>query len=202
MYQLRLGLSLAVLWVVVALLAPYAVWGQCIEGNCVNGEGVKITRGHKYEGEFKDNHRHGFGKYTFPDGSVYVGQWNMGDMEGEGEYRFPNGDIYKGGFRHNLRNGQGTYYYAGGSMVEGVWENNVLIMEGPGLVTDSLSLEQKDLPPAGAAGDDALQDRGSDLSNVPEDNGSLGEPSVDHDPGDPYLDVQPDSDAPASGHVE
>lgn len=38
----------------------------------------------RYEGDFKENLRHGFGKYVLPDGSVYEGTWREGLMNGRG----------------------------------------------------------------------------------------------------------------------
>ena len=136
------ALSVALL-TVLTTAAP--VMAQCVEGDCVNGKGTKLTRGHIYQGEFKDNHRQGYGIYTFPDGSVYRGQFVKGAMEGEGEYSFQSGDVYKGTFKNNKRNGQGSYYRADGTVLSGLWEDNVLVMEGEGLVTTGLDLDQGDL---------------------------------------------------------
>ena len=51
-----------------------------------------------YEGNYKDNKKHGKGFMKFPDGSTYDGEWNMDEMEGEGTYTYANGDVYKGQF--------------------------------------------------------------------------------------------------------
>ncbi|MGE4290778.1 MAG: MORN repeat-containing protein [Desulfovibrio sp.] len=100
---------------------------QCIEGNCINGSGTKVTRGHKYTGEFKDNHREGYGTYEFPNGDQYTGEFVQGSMEGQGVYKYANGDRYKGGFRGNLPDGVGEFTYADGKIVKGVFEKGILV---------------------------------------------------------------------------
>ena len=56
------------------------------------GEGVlTIKHGEdgpeeKYVGEFQDDYYHGFGKYTFKDGSVYEGNWDRGKKSGKGTF--------------------------------------------------------------------------------------------------------------------
>lgn len=140
------ALALAAVLFLSPVLSPAPALAQCIEGNCVNGIGTKITRGHKYEGEFKNNHREGYGRYIFPDGSVYMGEFHLGDMEGQGVYTFPNGDVYKGMFKDNMRNGQGTYTTKKGDSVSGLWKDNVLVMEGQGLSTEGLQLDEENLP--------------------------------------------------------
>ena len=38
--------------------------------------------GDVYEGEWKDDKRHGFGKYTFIDGAIYEGEWRNNKNNG------------------------------------------------------------------------------------------------------------------------
>ena len=40
--------------------------------------------GDVYEGYWKDDKAHGFGKYTHNDGAVYIGFWNEDKQEGTG----------------------------------------------------------------------------------------------------------------------
>lgn len=161
------------------LVAPAAApaSAQCVEGDCVNGTGKKITRGHIYEGEFVNNHRQGHGVYVFPDGSVYKGQFVNGAMEGEGEYTYQDGESYKGTFKNNKRNGQGTYYRKDGTIVTGLWEDNVLVMEGEGLVTTGLELDEADLESsadnatAETSGDEPLDELERELEEI-DDSGA------------------------------
>lgn len=66
---------------------------------------VRYADGGFYEGEWKDDIRHGQGTYTWPDGGVYKGEW-------------------KDGKKHKI----GTYTYVNGCItVEGIYENNICI---------------------------------------------------------------------------
>ena len=40
--------------------------------------------------------RHGFGKFTSPDGTVYNGLWKDGKQSGYGENSFPSGELRHG----------------------------------------------------------------------------------------------------------
>lgn len=43
------------------------------------------TNGNRYEGQKRDNLRHGKGKYIYSDGSYYFGDWAKGKMQGTGQ---------------------------------------------------------------------------------------------------------------------
>ena len=51
-------------------------------------------------GNFKDNKRHGQGKFTFNDGSTYEGEW-----------------------MNDLKHGKGTYTWKDGTVLVGTWNN-------------------------------------------------------------------------------
>ena len=42
--------------------------------------------GRKYEGEYKNDKKEGFGKYYWTDGRRYEGQWRNGKQHGKGMY--------------------------------------------------------------------------------------------------------------------
>lgn len=69
----------------------------------------------------------------YPDGSRYEGDWKNDLKHGFGAYYYPNGDIYEGAWFKGKRHGLGTYFYAEtqtkfmGTWVEG-------IIEGPGQI--------------------------------------------------------------------
>ena len=46
----------------------------------------------KYEGDWCEGKMHGYGKYFYADGGVYEGEWVEGKMDGRGVYTFPNGN--------------------------------------------------------------------------------------------------------------
>jgi hypothetical protein len=41
-----------------------------------------------YEGNWKEDKKHGFGKQTIPDGRVYEGYWEDGKEHGKGKETF------------------------------------------------------------------------------------------------------------------
>ena len=127
-------------------LAPIAAQAQCVEGNCINGSGTKITRGHKYSGEFVNNHRHGYGSYTFPNGDRYEGEFVKGNIEGSGVYYYANGDVYKGGFLDGLPHGVGEVLNLDGKSVKGVFERGVLVGPDEQVVSHDLEETPQDLP--------------------------------------------------------
>lgn len=48
----------------------------------ISGFGIGKYDNGKYEGDFKDNMRHGLGKYTFNNGKIQDGQWENGKFLG------------------------------------------------------------------------------------------------------------------------
>ena len=57
-----------------------------------DGEGV-------YEGEYKNNIRQGFGKFTTENGEYFIGEWINGEMNGKGTLYSKNGNIiFEGNF--------------------------------------------------------------------------------------------------------
>jgi hypothetical protein len=72
---------------------PINTFGECIEGDCVNGKGTfAFPDGGKYVGEWKDGQRHGKGTSTFPGGSKYVGEFEDGKRHGPGTLTYSNGE--------------------------------------------------------------------------------------------------------------
>ena len=52
----------------------------------MDGKGVFIWPDkRKYQGEFKDDKKHGYGIYEWSDGVIYRGFWKEGKQHGEGE---------------------------------------------------------------------------------------------------------------------
>ena len=58
---------------------------------------IKWTNGDIYEGNFKDDAMHGYGKMTWAvDGYVYEGNWEYDAKHGYGKMTWSNGDVYEG----------------------------------------------------------------------------------------------------------
>eukprot|EP00929_Paragymnodinium_shiwhaense_P002582 TRINITY_DN10288_c0_g1_i1.p3 TRINITY_DN10288_c0_g1~~TRINITY_DN10288_c0_g1_i1.p3 ORF type:complete len:276 (+),score=99.37 TRINITY_DN10288_c0_g1_i1:88-915(+) len=128
--------------------------GQFVEG-FRRGKGTYIFKknGDKYEGNFMENKKHGFGKTTYSDktgdeeegaepeedapkrGGVYLGTFTAGkrgcregdepdEQESAGTFTYVNGDVYTGQWRHGKKHGKGCYTYAKDeTQLEGEWEN-------------------------------------------------------------------------------
>jgi len=87
----------------ILLCLPFIGFGQCISGDCKNGQGTftwAITNnyggwlnGNKYAGEWKDGERNGQGTFTWADGGEYVGEWKDGKRIGEGTYTYADNII-------------------------------------------------------------------------------------------------------------
>lgn len=76
-----------------------------------NGKGIctYYCSGDRYDGQWKDDKKHGTGKCIWTDGSNYDGQWENNRRNGKGEYTYADGDIYIGGFKDDRRHGKGEY---------------------------------------------------------------------------------------------
>jgi hypothetical protein len=104
---------------------------QCIEGDCVNGQGTYTSsNGDKYVGEYKDGKKHGQGTFTFADGAKYVGQFKDGKRNGQGTYTFADGAKYVGEWKDGKRDGQGTYTFANGDKYVGQFKDAELNGQG------------------------------------------------------------------------
>jgi hypothetical protein len=64
----------------------------------MEGMGIYIWNdGRKYEGQYKDDKKHGFGVYTWADKRCYEGYWYKGKQHGLGRYLVPKDDKTKNG---------------------------------------------------------------------------------------------------------
>ena len=117
-----------------------------------HGRGT-LTEGNSkdiYEGDWKYDKKHGYGKKTFQDGQVREGSWldeklhgssckiinADGDiyegevcndkMNGQGKFIFKDtGDTYEGSFKLDMKDGQGTYHWRNsGDIYEGAWKDD------------------------------------------------------------------------------
>lgn len=77
----------------------------CVEGDCIS-----IT-----------------GKYLFDNGDKYNGEWVNGLRNGYGRYDYHTGEWYLGDFKNDTISGQGNYRLLDGKWISGKWKNYVLI---------------------------------------------------------------------------
>ncbi len=50
------------------------------------------VNGSKFEGEYFNDLKHGFGKYVLKNKEIYEGEFKKGKKCGQGFYQFKNGD--------------------------------------------------------------------------------------------------------------
>lgn len=105
------------------------VWedGDEFEGEYKNDSMHKGTfryvSGSSYEGEFRDNLKHGIGIFRYPDGTEYEGEWQEDQKHGRGVFTMSDGDKYEGEFRDDKINGYGVYSFACGDVYEGEYKD-------------------------------------------------------------------------------
>lgn len=89
--------------------------------NLKHGFGKLITaKGDTFEGHYVDGIKNGEGKYIFANGDTYTGGWVAGLMEGNGILTYSNaGEFYKGAWVAGKWHGLGFYKFSGGGTYEG-----------------------------------------------------------------------------------
>ena len=118
-------------YTLLILLIPFVGFGQCISGNCENGQGTMTGyNGSKYVGEWKNGTRNGQGTYTFENGDKYVGEWKDGWKHGQGTYTSPHVGEYVGEWKDDYLNGQGTMTYSHGGEYVGEYKDGMLNGQG------------------------------------------------------------------------
>ena len=125
--------KLSLLYVFLVLLTISACSGQCIEGDCKNGQGTYTYDTGKYVGEWKDGKRHGQGTATLATGDKYVGEWKDGEQHGQGTATLATGEKYVGEFKDSKGHGQGTWTHSSsrfcvnrcGVKVVGEWKDGL-----------------------------------------------------------------------------
>ncbi|XP_051980158.1 ankyrin repeat and MYND domain-containing protein 1-like isoform X2 [Xyrauchen texanus] len=108
-----------------------------------NGHGIQEwPDGSKYEGEFKNNlkhgsgvftwangedYRHGKGTYSWPNGSKFTGKFYLNRKEGYGIQVFSDGATFKGLYHADERFGPGVLKYPDGRKDVGLWHRERLL---------------------------------------------------------------------------
>ena len=73
-----------------------------------------FANGQRYEGNYLDDFRHGYGKTTWPNGSRYEGQYLNGSIQGKGIYIDKAGQKFVGDFEGGLTLKSGKIYMSNG----------------------------------------------------------------------------------------
>lgn len=53
---------------------------------------------YRYEGEFRDGQRHGYGALYYATGASYEGEWQLEQKHGRGVFTFEDGTVFDGMF--------------------------------------------------------------------------------------------------------
>jgi len=81
----------------------------------------------RYEGDWANDRRHGFGVQYWRDGSRYVGAWGNGTKAGTGVYHYADGDRNEGEWANGELNGYGVRWDGQGRLLEqGIYSANRL----------------------------------------------------------------------------
>ena len=92
-----------------------------------NGMGTEIYPDHKgkFQGEYENGVKTGYGKITFEDGSIYEGSMINNDVEGYGILFWPDQKVYRGLWKANKMSGKGKMEWPNGMYYEGQYENDM-----------------------------------------------------------------------------
>ncbi|CAM9382636.1 unnamed protein product [Chrysoparadoxa australica] len=90
--------------------------------------------GDKYQGDWVEGKKEGYGTKTWVSGNKYEGEWVADCRHGKGAFWVNDeGHLrkqYTGDWENDTRSGQGIMYYKDGSRYEGSWENGQRCGEG------------------------------------------------------------------------
>lgn len=83
-------------------LTDKVVGEGCVSGNCINGRGTYIYKGHsaKYTGTFRNENPHGQGTIQYENGDQYKGNWVNGNFHGQGTLYLHTGRRIAGAWRN------------------------------------------------------------------------------------------------------
>lgn len=112
-----------------------------------HGRGVWRSDEESYEGQWADDHRHGFGRQMWRDGRVFVGQFSDGSFGGHGrmEWRSPGGEltVFEGQYVADLKHGHGRFQWPDGRVYDGEWRAG--LRSGRATFTNAAGVSRKGL---------------------------------------------------------
>ena len=83
--------------------------------------------GSYFKGNFHNGLREGEGLWKRGKGNCdkYEGEYKNDEKSGYGIFNWESGNVYKGYYEKDLRNGYGEMYWKNGSYYKGEWKNGV-----------------------------------------------------------------------------
>ena len=103
------------------------------EGKVIKGKAImyydeqdrnKMHFTNKYEGDFQNNRREGYGTFIMNNGDRYEGEFQKDSYNGSGIYYWANGNKYEGGFKNNKKEGKGILSFNDGEMLDCLWKDD------------------------------------------------------------------------------
>jgi hypothetical protein len=90
-----------------------------------HGQGIQELECGRYEGQFYEGDRHGYGMFSWKDGTVYQGSWQHNDYHGAGLLRTANGAEYDGNWNQGRKHGtRGCMTHPNGDTYIGGWSED------------------------------------------------------------------------------
>ncbi|KRX06271.1 Protein kinase-like domain [Pseudocohnilembus persalinus] len=95
------------------------------ENDLKNGYGKQTYLNGTYEGNWVKNQKNGHGKFTWLNNDTYIGQWVNDQKEGQGEIIYNTQEKYQGQFKQNEFHGIGKFTHQNGSYYFGNWDRGL-----------------------------------------------------------------------------
>jgi hypothetical protein len=81
-----------------------------------------------YKGFFKSGNLDGIGNFEYLNGSVYEGDWKENRKHGRGQFIETDGrTVHVGEWENDYKHGKGTFIQKGAYMIEGIWNKGSLV---------------------------------------------------------------------------
>lgn len=125
-------------------MATYTGWlkNGIAEDNTGTAQ-LKFDDGTECTISMSNNQRTGKGKCVFPKGSVYDGEWLNDEKHGFGKYTLPSTspmESYEGQFTNGKLNGSGNIIYRNGTTFTGEFANDNIKAKSKGAITGMLNM--------------------------------------------------------------
>ena len=107
--------------------------GFFCEGKAIKGKAImyyneenryNMNFNNKYEGDFQNNKREGYGTFVMSNGDRYEGEFQKDTYNGKGTYYWANGNKYEGGFKNDKKEGKGIITFSDGDTINCFWKND------------------------------------------------------------------------------
>ena len=81
-----------------------------------------------YKGHFLNGNLEGLGRFDFQNGSIYEGDWRENKRHGKGRLIEADGrTLYNGQWDNDTKHGFGTFIQKGACIIEGQWKRGSLV---------------------------------------------------------------------------